>query len=42
MYWRSVAGSSGVFMFLCALPVAIKWFVSGKMRPGRFPAWCRR
>ncbi|WP_234532465.1 Pls/PosA family non-ribosomal peptide synthetase [Streptomyces shenzhenensis] len=39
VYLRSLLFGSGVFLALCAFPVAAKWVLVGRCRPREFPVW---
>ncbi|GAB2764728.1 Pls/PosA family non-ribosomal peptide synthetase [Streptomyces bullii] len=39
VYLRSVVFGSAVFAGACALPVAAKWLLVGRWKPGDFPVW---
>ena len=39
VYLRSLLFGSGVFVALCAFPVAAKWVLVGRWRPREFPVW---
>ncbi|MFF9016705.1 Pls/PosA family non-ribosomal peptide synthetase [Streptomyces sp. NPDC014870] len=38
-YLRSVAFGAAVLLLLCALPIAAKWLLIGRWRPGRIRVW---
>ncbi|MEV7320050.1 Pls/PosA family non-ribosomal peptide synthetase [Streptomyces sp. NPDC093970] len=39
VYLRSMAFGSAAFVMMCAFPVAAKWLLVGRWRPGEFPVW---
>ncbi|MET9446596.1 Pls/PosA family non-ribosomal peptide synthetase [Streptomyces cinerochromogenes] len=39
IYRRSLVFGSGGFLLLCAFPVAAKWLLVGRWKPGEFPVW---
>ncbi|MGW5720158.1 Pls/PosA family non-ribosomal peptide synthetase [Amycolatopsis sp. NPDC003865] len=38
-YWRSAAAAGTGFAALCAVPVAVKWLLVGRWKPGEIPLW---
>ncbi|MFE7210302.1 Pls/PosA family non-ribosomal peptide synthetase [Streptomyces sp. NPDC001698] len=39
VYLRSLLFGTGGFLLLCAFPVAAKWILVGRWKPGEFPVW---
>ncbi|MGW5124073.1 Pls/PosA family non-ribosomal peptide synthetase [Streptomyces sp. NPDC004069] len=39
VYLRSLAFGTGGFILVCLFPVAAKWILVGRWKPGEFPVW---